>query len=207
MDLEEASDIVRNFSGDIDNIHANTEEQANIVEQLKAIKNIFESNDISTLEQVAGLDVVVETDLSVSTYLIEQSKEMFEKIYEESLYIPNESEKIGNTTFNGKNIEVFDAKTNFAMIVKTIAPRIEEDDTKEKWNSLRSQVTENEGLRYKTCTSYMTPENLLKNEEDVILAFSEGLKGCSFEAMYPKDAHSSFYGDGVYTETNGGSSL
>lgn len=207
MDLEEASDIVRNFSGDIDNIHANTEEQANIVEQLKAIKNIFESNDISTLEQVAGLDVVVETDLSVSTYLIEQSKEMFEKIYEESLYIPNESEKIGNTTFNGKNIEVFDAKTNFAMIVKTIAPRIEEDDTKEKWNSLRSQVTENEGLRYKTCTSYMTPENLLKNEEDVILAFSEGLKGCSFEAMYPKDAHSSFYEDGVYTETNGGSSF
>lgn len=207
MDLEEASDIVRNFSGDLDNIHANTEEQANIVEQLKAIKNIFESNDISTLKQVAGLDIVVETDLSVSTYLIEQSKEMFEKIYEESLYTPNKSEKIGKTTFNGKNIEVFDAKTDFAMIVKTIAPRLEDDNTKEKWNSLRSQVTENEGLRYKTCTSYMTPENVLKNEEDVILAFSEGLKGCSFEAMFPKDAQSSFYGDGVYTETYSGSSF
>ncbi len=206
MDLNEAADIVKNFSGDIENVRTDNEEQTNIMEQLKAVKNIFESNDIATLQQVAGLDTLVKTDLAVSTYLIEQSKEMFERIYEERLYTPKENEKIGLTSYNEKDIDVFEANTDFAMIVKTIAPRFEED-TKEKWNSLRSQVTENNDLRYKTCTSYMTPENILKNEEDVILAFSEGLKGCSFEAMYPKDAHTSFYGDGLYTEKYSNSSF
>lgn len=206
MDLKEASDIVKNFSGDIENVHADDEEKTNIKEQLKAIKNIFASNDITTLQQVAELDTLVKTDLAVSTYLIEQSKEMFEKIYEERLYTPKENEKIGTTIYDEKNIDVFETNTDFEMIVKTIVPRFEED-SKEKWNSLRSQVTEKGGLRYKTCTSYMTPENILKKDDVVILGFSEGLKGYSFEAMFPKDAHSSFYGDSVYTEKYNGSSF
>lgn len=120
MDLEEASNIVNKFSSDIDSISVNDDYQANIIEQIKAIKNIFESNDINILSQIGDLDILVQTDLSSSTYLVEETKEMFEQLYKENLYMPKEDDKVGNTTYKGKIIEVFDANTDFSIIVKRV---------------------------------------------------------------------------------------
>lgn len=204
MDLKEAENIVNNFSADIDNILVNDEYQTSIVEQIKAIKNIFESNDINTLRQVAELDILVETDLSSSTYLTEQTKEMFEQVYKESLYIPKEEDKIGNTTFNEKNIEIFDANTNFSMIVKRVPAK--ESDSKEIWNSMTKDGNDGKkDLRYYTCTSYMTDENILKRytDMDVVLGFAQGMEKYSFDAIYPGDAHTPFYGgDSIYYGLN-----
>ena len=86
MDLKEAENIIHMFAMDIDNVSANDDQQASIIEQIKAIKNIFECADINVLSQVSELDVLVQTDLSTSTYLIEQTKEMFEQKYQENLY-------------------------------------------------------------------------------------------------------------------------
>lgn len=41
MDLEEASNIVNKFSSDIDSISVNDDYQANIIEQIKAIKTFL----------------------------------------------------------------------------------------------------------------------------------------------------------------------
>lgn len=207
MDLTEAASIVNKFSADIDNIHANDEYQSSIVEQIKAIKNIFESDDINTLSQVGELDILVETDLSSSTYLIEQTKEMFEQAYKENLYMPKEENKIGTTTFNGKNIEVFDANTDFSMIVKTIG--INDGNSQEIWNSLTKDGENGQkNLRYYTCCSYMTDENILNrdNDHDVILGFAQGTRGYSFDAIYPADAQTPFYRrDNIYSDLNNSS--
>ena len=204
MDLREAASIVEKFSTDIDNISSNDEYQASIVEQIRAIKNIFESNDIDILRQVGELNIFVKTDLSSSTYLIEQTKEMFEQKYKEDLYMPKKEDKIGNTTFNGKNIEVFDSNTDFSMIVKRVG--INDENSKEIWNGMTKEGENgSKDLRYYTCTSYMTDELLLNLDDDteVILGFAQGTNNCSFDGIYSHDAHTPFYGgDDIYNDLN-----
>ena len=204
MDLKEAAKIINKFSADIDNIHASDEYQASIVEQIKAIKKIFESNDMDTLSQVGSLDILIETDLSSSTYLIEQTKEMFERVYKENLYMPKQEDKVGTTIFNGKNIEVFNANTDFSMIVKRIG--INDGNSQEIWNRMtKDGEYGRKDLRYRTCCSYMTDENILKQDNDieVILGFAQGTKNYSFDAIYPHDAHTPFYGgDSIYNDLN-----
>ena len=70
MDLNEAECIVSEFATDIEKVTAKDKNEESIIEQIKAVKNIFESNDIETLQKVAELDYIVETDLSTSTFLI-----------------------------------------------------------------------------------------------------------------------------------------
>ena len=204
MDLNEADRIINNFSADINNIPVNNEYQASLVEQIKAIKNIFESNDIDTLNQLSGLDILVETDLSSSTHLIEQTKEMFEQIYKESLYMPKEEDEIESVTFNGKSIKVYDSNTDFSMIVKRIG--IDGGNSQEIWNSMtKAGEYGKKDLRYYTCCSYMTDENILKlkDSNEVILGFAQGTKNYSFDAMYAHDAHTPFYGgDNIYNDLN-----
>ena len=205
MDLEEASNIVNKFSSDIDSISVNDDYQANIIEQIKAIKNIFESNDINILSQIGDLDILVQTDLSSSTYLVEETKEMFEQLYKENLYMPKEDDKIGNTTYKGKNIEVFDANTDFSIIVKRVGATNE--NSQDIWNRMtKDGEYGRKDLRYYTCTSYMTDENLLNqdNEIEVTFGFAQGTNNYSFDAIYPHDAHTPFYGgDDIYDDLNG----
>ena len=190
MDLKEAANIVKKFSTDIDNITFDDEYKASIVEQIKAIKNIFESNDINILSQIGYLNLLVQTDLSVSTYLIEQTKEMFEQLYKENLYMPKQEDKIGNTSYNGKNIEVFEANVDFSMFVKNIGKK--DVNSKDFWNSNMSSLISNY-LRYYTCTSYMTDENIL-NFDDVALGFAQSTNNYEFAVMSLKDLGSQFLG-------------
>lgn len=194
MDLEEASNIVNKFSADIDSITVDDEYKANIIEQIRAIKNIFESNDINILSQIGDLNILVQTDLSSSTYLVEETKEIFEQLYKENLYMPKEDDKIGSTTYNGKNIEIFDANTDFAIIVKRVGATNE--NSQEIWNRMtKDGEYGRKDLRYYTCTSYMTDENLLNqdNEIEVTFGFAQGTNNYSFDAIYPHDAHTPFY--------------
>lgn len=205
MDLSETKEIVDRYASDIDNIVVSDEYQSNIVEQIRAIKNIFESGDMNVLKQIGDMNIIVETDLSTSTYLIEESKEMFEQLYKENLYMPKEGEKIGTTTYDGKNIEIFDANTDIAMIVKRVDAN--DKDSKEIWNSLiKVGEYERKDLRYYTSTSYMTDENLLHGNmgNQIILGFGEGTKNYSFDGVYKGDAHTPFYGgDGIYQKPIG----
>lgn len=208
MNLSNARDIVEKFSVDIDNMPVNNEYQASIVEQIRAIKSILGCNDINTLSQVARLDILVQSDLSLSTYLIEQTKEMFEQEYKENLYMPRENDKIGNITFNGKNIDIFDANTDFSMIVKRITIA-NDNNSQEIWNSMTNDVLGTKILRFRTCMSYMTDENILKMDNksetiEVILGFAQGINDYSFDASFADDAHST-QEDCIYNEYVGSS--
>ena len=204
INLREANDIIENFSTDINNINPKDETQASIVEQIKAIKNIFECDDINVLRQVGDLDILVETDLSSSIYLIEQTKEMFAQEYKENLYMPKEDDRIESVTYNGKSIEVFDANIDFSMIVKTVAPA--EGSNKELWDDItkQSEHKARRDLRFYTCCSYMTDENILKSTNNVILGFAQGTKEYSIDSIFPRDIHSPYMGgDPVYLGLKG----
>ena len=204
MDLIEATNILKKFSADIGEIDIDDEYQASIVEQIRAIKNIIESDSVDTLRQVGELDILVETDLSSCTYLIEQTKEIFEQMYKKGLYMPKERDKIGSVTFNGENIEVFEAGTDFSMIIKRIG--INSNNSQEIWNSMTKEGEYGrKDLRYYTSTSYMTDENIFMRKDDieVILGFSQGIENNSFDAIYTHDAHTPFYGgDSIYMKAN-----
>lgn len=203
MDLKEASNIVETFATDIDSITVEDEYKENIIEQIRAIKNTFESNDINILNQIGDLNILVQTDLSSNTYLVEETKEIFEQLYKENLYMPKEDDKIGSTTYNGKDIAVFDANTDFAMIVKRVGAT--DENSQEIWNNMTKDVGVRKDLRYYTCTSYMTDENLLNkdNKNEVTLGFAQGTNNYSFDAMYPHDAHTPYDGgDDIYNDLN-----
>ena len=207
MDLSEAEIIVKKFSTDIDNIQSKDEYQYSIIEQIRAIKNIFESNDINILKQIGDLDLIVQTDLATSTYLIEEAIEMYEQQYKDILYIPKEDEKIGDTIYNGINIEVYDSNIDFSMVVKRVGAS--EKNYKEIWDSMtKDGEYARKDLRYYTSTSYMTDENLLHEDSDtqIILGFGQGVKDYSFDGVYPGDAHTPFFGgDDIYINLNNSS--
>lgn len=198
MDLSEASKLIETFSQDIDNVTSKDIHQQNIIEQIKAIKNIFETDNIDVLKQVADMDIFVEYDLSQSSFLMEQAEELFEDLFKQDLYMPHEKDRIGTTVYDGKEVEVFDAGTDLKMIVKTVANGSNRN-FREIWNGLTSNIGFGgvTGLRFNTCTSYMTDENLLHKGENyhntVILGFGDGTKDYSFKGMYNCDKHTSMY--------------
>ncbi len=202
MDLSEASNIIRNFSNDIDNMVANNEFQNCIIDQIRAIKNIFECSNIDILSRIGDLDILVETDLATSTYLVEETKEMFEQAYKEGLYVPKEEDKVKTITFDGKSIDIFDGKIDFSMIVKRIG--FNSNNSQKIWNDMtKDGEYGRKDLRYYTCCSYMTDENLLNfnSDNDVIIGFAQGIGDYSLDAIYPQDAHTPFYGgDNIYND-------
>ena len=144
-----------------------------IIEQIKAIKNIFETSDMEALRKIGDFDIIVKTDLSISSQLTEEMQEVFEKLYKETLYVPSDQEKIGEAQYDGKNVDIFDAGTDFSMLAKRIG--MKDGDSREIWNRLSQSHTDGGGdLRYNTCLSYMQDENLLYGigESQVILGFA-----------------------------------
>ncbi len=200
MDLEEARTIVNKFSIDIANLPKDSEYKESIVEQISAIRNIFECIDIDKLKEIGNLDFIVQTDLSTTTYLVEETKELFEEQYKDRLYNPKESEKIGEVEYKGKKIKVFDAGTDISMIVKRVNSN--EKNSKDIWNSMTHSkgVGDGNNLRFYTSTSYMTDENLLnekssiKGSPEIILGFGQGVNGFSFDEIEICDVGTTFIG-------------
>ena len=202
MDLVEAEKIVNSFSADIENIQPKDEYQTAIIEQIKAIKNIYECGDMKKLNEVGNLDTILETDLSTSTYLIEEAKDLYAEKYKDILYMPKNEETIGETEYNGKKIIMYDAGTDIAMITKTLNHL--DSNSKEIWNKMNNSRGK---LRYYTCTSYTTDENITKQNENkqVILGFGDSTKEYSFDGMFPADVGTPFERDMVYQDPVGSS--
>ena len=199
IDIQEAEQITQLFSFDSNNIHTNSTHQENIIKEIQTIKEIVESKDIEKLNQLINSNNMEKSDIISSTYFIEMAKEMYESEYKKVLYNPKSEQKLGEVKYNGKNIDIFEADSDFKMIVKCITPN--EDNSNDIWNKLTKDTGNGkEDLRYYTSTSFMTSENLLKDtNQDVILGFGESTKNYSFDGIYTEDAGTPFYGgDEIY---------
>ena len=200
INLEEARYLTISFSMDIEKIETDDEYEKNIIEQIKAIKKIYETQDLEALKLIRDLNIFVKTDLSICTFLIEQAKELYAQKYKECLYMPKkDTDGFSFIPYQGKELKVvYPYNYDFSMIVKRVGTKsVKDDNYCSTWNSM----TRDEGdLRYYTCTSYMTSENLLHTcDSEIILGFANGCKDYSFDRIEDSDAKSSFYGgDDIY---------
>lgn len=129
---------------------------------------------MEALKKIANFSMLVKTDLSVSPYLTEEMKEIFAKRYKETLYMPSQQERIGEAQYDGRTVDIFEAGSDFSMIVKRI--NMKEGNAEAIWNLLSKKgQCDKDDLRYYTSLSYMTGENLLYTtlQSEVILGFAE----------------------------------
>lgn len=219
LSLAEASDIANTFGKNISKIQPNSVKDTQTIEMITTLRNICECNSIESLMNIGNLNV--SADLSNSVALEQQCKELYGKMYQERLYQPNESDFVSSTTYEGKKIGIYKPPANFGgMIVKRVTPinesglgmiGIDTSSYKSAWNDL------GESARFRTCMSYMTPENLLMvNHDDrevdyslirpqVILGFSSGIgTDYTIDGIFDEDSVTPFLGmDSLSIESKG----
>lgn len=201
IDLDEAKRLSRIFGIESKDIQCRNESEKNTILQLEAIKAICSIDDTETLRKISQLPYFTVTDLNQSVLIDEKMQQIYGDRIKETLTVCSESDRLPDEQYNGKTIKVYDAGTEFAFVLKSITDKA----TKEVWDSSTKNVEGKSVLRYRTCCSYLTPENLLKEvpSPDVYIAFSSNLEDYSIDSIYDKDEHSPFYGDGIYHQGGG----
>lgn len=212
LSLKEASYIINIFGKDINDIPIKNEEDGYIVEIVAALKNICECNDLDTLIDLGKLENNVNLDLSSIVVLQDKCKELYGELFQENLYQPNANDLQDSIEYNGKQIKVYKPNENFkGMVVKRIGVKdeplgtsifsfmndIDTSSYKKAWDDL------GENLRFRTATSYMTPETLLSSPHgqfnhgsSIIFGFAEGI-GDNFkiDEIYTQDSATRTSGD------------
>lgn len=197
--LVDAEELIYRFGKDINNINSDNPQYQKMIEHIRAIKAVFYSDNMELLQTVIRNKSCEPLDLFAGAFIREEMQEMFEKQFKDRLYMPAETDEVTRTKYNDKEIKVFNAKTEFDMIVKRVGME-DGRECQQFWNSLTTTTND---FRSQTCASYMTDENLLykQQEYEVILAFAQGCKNSSFYSMFPEDVGTSFYGEGsLYSE-------
>ncbi len=136
--------------------------------------------------------------LSQSVLLRQNVRNIYQKLYQDTLYQIDEEDRINDVYYDGKIIPVYEPGENFAMFVKRVVPV---NDAKMSYEEIWKEL--GKPLRYKTSVSYMTPENLLDMKgmyPQIIFGFSTN-ESYSIEAMYLKDAVTPFlFGDELFVD-------
>lgn len=168
LSLMEATEIIDVFGKNVSELPCNLEKDAQIVEIITALRNICECNSLELLMNVENLNLDINADLSNCVMLEQQCKELYGKMYQEKLYHPNESDYVSSTTYNEEKINIYKPSNFEGMIVKRIGTLnsfginifalnngINFNTYKEAWKDFGDKI------RFRTSTSYMTPETLL----------------------------------------------
>lgn len=192
INMDVANDLIERFGVESTDISPkNLDEERNIM-QLEAIKSICSLENIETLKKISQLPYLTMNDLNQAVLLHENIKEMYSDRIKETLTTLEEERRLPDVTYNDKSIQVYDAGTDFAYVSKFIINTA----TRDVWNS---SSTSRDALRYHTCATYLTPENLLDNAQyqSVYIGFSKGMQNCSIDGVYDGDAHTVYEGDDI----------
>lgn len=197
LTLKEAESITRTFADGIADIETENEEEINTIEIIRNIKNICECNNIDSLSQIKDMQYQM-LDLSQSVLLRQNIKNIYQRLYKDTLYQIDEKDRIDDMYYKGTQIPIYYPGESFAMVVKKVIPiDLPETSYEETWNKLDVP------LRFRTSVSYMTPENLLDLKgmyPQVIFGFGEN-ESYSIDEIYEKDAVSPFlFGDKLFTD-------
>lgn len=196
LTLKEANALTAIFGDGIEDIKTNSDEERKTIEIIKAIKNICECKDINILKNTENMNDMPLMELSQSILLRQNIRNIYQRLYQDTLYQISEKDRKENVLYEGTQIPVYYLEEDFAMIVKRVGIIYSKELSYRKtWEELSKP------LRYKTSVSYMTPENLLdmsKMMPQVILGFSENQK-YSIDEMYSEDSVTPFlYGDKLF---------
>lgn len=198
LTLKEAEALTRTFGDGIEDIETDDTEKRKTIEIIKKIKSIYECHNMDILKDIKITKQMTLTDLSQSVLLRQNIKNIYQELYQDTLYQINEKDKISNVNYKGTQIPVYYPGENFAMIVKRVVPiYLPEVSYKETWDEFGKP------LRFKTSVSYMTPENLLDMDgmcAQIIFGFSTN-QSYSIDEMYREDAVTAFLsGDKLFID-------
>lgn len=198
LTLKEAEALTRTFGNGIEDIETDDTEKRKTIEIIKNIKDIYECHNMEMLKDINSTKQITLTDLSQSVLLRQDIKNIYQKMYQDTLYQINEKDRVSNVKYKGTQIPVYYPGENFAMIVKRVVPiYLPEVSYKETWDELGKPV------RFKTSVSYMTPENLLDMNgmcAQIIFGFSTN-QSYSIDEIYREDAVTPFlFGDKLFID-------
>lgn len=200
LSLTEAMSLVRTFGQGIGDTQPQNDGQKVTIETIKAIKDICNCDDMKTLYGM-NRTTRTSTELTQSVTLRQEVRRIYENLYKKSLYQVNESDRGEDIVYDGQNIKVYYPGTDLAMVVKRVSildgfdsratiQGINMETYKEAWNDSGRRA------RFKTSTSYMTPENLILLsgglkyfKPQIIFGFSDGIGSeYSIDEIYSVDA-------------------
>lgn len=220
LSINEAMSLVKTFGQGIEDIRVEDVGAEVTIKKIKDIKAICGCEDIGALYEMNNSNRI-SIALSQSVELRQDVRGIYEKLYQDSLYQINEKDRGEDIVYDGHNIKVYYPETEFAMIVKRVTILNDGNliglsmagadvenlkNYKDAWNS--SQLS----LRFRTSTSYMTPENLmydLKGDytqpSQIMFGFVEGVGSLySIDEMHNNDAVTPFItGDKLFRDANG----
>ena len=187
LSLEYAKKINEKYGSNIENMPDNY-----AINQVKLVKSIVETSTAEDLRTLMNIPIP-QSSLIDSMLLEEQVKDAFRDEYLKELTSIDEKDKIGSTLYNDKNIDIYE-KEDMNLITKYIRKH----SSKELWNS---NLTDEGLLRYETCCSYSTNENLPYRcgETMVMVGFNTNIKNYSLDSVYESDVHSTM-SDGIYVD-------
>ena len=195
LSLKEAEALIKTFGEGIEEIETDCTEERKIVEMVKDIKAICECRNIDNFKEIKCESAI---DLSQSVLLRQNIRNIYQKLYQDTLYQIDEKDRINDVYYDGKTIPIYEPGENFAMFVKRVVPV---NDPKMSYEEIWKEL--GKPLRYKTSVSYMTPENLLDMKgmyPQIIFGFSTN-ESYSIEAMYREDAVTPFlFGDELFVD-------
>lgn len=199
LSINEAMSLVKTFGQGIEDIRVEDVGAEVTIEKIKDIKAICGCEDIGELYEMNNSNRT-SIALSQSVELRQDARGIYEKLYQDSLYQINEKDRGEDTVYNGVKIHTYYPGTNFSMIAKRVSTLdgvdlrasiqgINMETYKEAWEDSGRKV------RFKTSTSYMTPENLMLLSDgigvyrpQIILGFSNGIGSeFSIDEMYSTD--------------------
>lgn len=196
MSLEDASIIMQNFGKNINSFDSIDEMNKDVVEQVKAVCNILNCDDIEGLQEVGQLTSFVSLDLDQGQLLFDDAKEVFEKDLKKDLYSPREEDLIG--TQDG--IKIYKAPLEFEAITKFSG--FEPD--RRQWEKSESGANGQKNFRRKTCMSFTNGEliNPQKGQGVITFGFGKAMNDFYFGGMYRRDFSSNMSSDKVYRREN-----
>ena len=191
MNLQDAYMIMKNFGSNINDLTSTDENDKNVIEQIKAICNILNCEDIEVLQEIGQLTYFVNLDLDQATLLFDDAKKIFEKDLKKDLYSPQEEDFI--TFYEG--IKIYKAPLEFEAITKFSS------GTPDKRVWLRSYSVFNDKKNFRRSLSMSFTNGELLNPTNgglITFGFGKEIKDFQFAGMFIADAHSNMSANPVY---------
>jgi len=138
LDLIRAQDVVRKFGEDIDSITISDEEDLTVVEYVKSIKAILDISNEEILDEFYNISVQIE-ERNIHPIVMEQKlKKTFIKEYNKDLFKIEGAEEIIDDDINKQGVRLYNAGTDFSMIIHSVGACISEydreKDYRKDWN-------------------------------------------------------------------------
>ncbi len=171
IDIEEARNLIEKYGKDIDKIDVDKYGRNVIV--LKGIKRILECENIG--EKYEENKSIIDNELEEIHYeniadLEKDCTDMYAQMYQEILYHPQESQKLGTVEYEGTKIKVYEVQGDFNMFVRAEGAC---DNTYDEPESFAEKLDNPSTQYHGNCKSFIRQDSIgIANSKGVKFGYS-----------------------------------